>query len=187
MQLQLLRDTACLSIHYDASHRWLFLDWAGELTLSAVQDASVAVAECYLHGSYPRVLSSNLQIAGIDPSVGAWLKAEFLPYLTVAGVTQIAWISAPSLGGRKLAQAVAGRVPGLALNVFETAEEAMVWLQQPPCAQPEDYSLSLRQTSTQALLTQSVQVIRQEMQIVQQEVQQLQQKVRRKAATSAPI
>jgi hypothetical protein len=185
MQLKLLRDTSCLAIYYDASHQWLFLDWAGELTLAAVQDASVAVAECYLQGIYSRVLSSNLHITGIDSNVGAWLKAEFLPYLTVAGVTQMAWISAPSLGGRKLAQTVANRVPSLALNVFDTAEEAIAWLQQTPSAQPEDYSLPLRQMGTQAILTQSVQAIRQEMQLVQQEVQQLQQKVRRKAVTSA--
>jgi hypothetical protein len=185
MQLQFLRDTLCLTIYYDTFHQWLFLDWAGELTLSAVQDAGVAVAECYLHGSYPRVLSSNLQLTEIDSSVGAWLKAEFLPYLTIAGVTQMAWVSAPSVGGRKLTQTVANRVSGLALNAFETAAEAIAWLQQTPCAQPEDYSLPPRQTGTQALLTQSVQVIRQEMQIVQQEVQQLQQKVKRKAVASA--
>jgi hypothetical protein len=185
MQLNLLRTTSCLSIYYDSSYNWLFLDWHGKLTLSAVQDGCVAVVECYLHRTYPRVLTSNLQVTGVGGGVASWLGAEFLPYMAVAGVEQVAWISAPSFLGRNLAQRMVNRVPGLALNWFDTTQEATAWLQQPPSTQLEGQLLPPRQTLTQVRLAQGVQIIRQEVQLIQQEVQHLQQKVGRRSAKSA--
>lgn len=130
MQLHLLRATSCLSIYYDSINNWLYLDWAGDLTLPAVQDACVAVAQCYLTRTYLQVLNSHLQVTEIGSSIGTWLSAEFLPYMTLVGVEHIAWVSVPSLVGRKLAQTVVNRMPSLVLNLFDNAEEATVWLRQ---------------------------------------------------------
>jgi hypothetical protein len=177
MQLHLLRTTSCLSIYYDSCHNWLFLDWAGELTLPAVQEACVAVAQCYLQRTYPRVLNSNLQITGISWNVATWLGTEFLPYMKVGGVEHVAWISAPSLLGRHLTQTVLKQVPGFVLNVFDNADEAISWLQQTPSTQLPGYILPLRQPDTQARLAHGVQVLK-------QEVQQLPQKSGRRPVKS---
>lgn len=185
MQLQLLCTTSCLSIYYDLSYNWLFLEWSGKLSLPAVQDACVAVVECYLHRNYSRVLNSNLQVKGIGAGVANWLGAEFLPYMAVAGVKQVAWLSGPSSLGHNLAHAIANRVPGLALNLFDTVEEATAWLQKPPAAQPQGYLLPPQQRATQVRLAQGVQIIRQEVQLIQQEMQQLQLKVGRRPVKSA--
>jgi hypothetical protein len=184
MQLQLLGATSCLSIYYDLRHQCLFLDWAGELTLPAVQEACVAVAQCYLTRTYTHVLTSNLQVTQVGDLVGTWLSAEFLPYLTVVGVKQVAWVSAPSLVSRQ-AHTVVNRQPTLVLNLFDNAEEAIAWLQQVRAPQLESYFSPARQTTTQVRLAQGVQVIRQEVRLVQQEVQQLQQKVGRKPVKAA--
>ncbi len=177
MQLHLLRTTSCLAIYYDSCHNWLFLDWSGELTLPAVQEACVAVAQCYLQRTYSRVLNSNLQVTGISWSVATWLGSEFLPYMAVGGVEHVAWISAPSLLGRNLTQTVLKQVPGFVLNVFDNAEEAIAWLQQAPSTQLPGYILPQRQPDSQARLAQGVQVLR-------QEVQQLPQKVIRRPGKS---
>jgi hypothetical protein len=177
MQLHLLRTTSCLAIYYDSCHNWLFLDWVGELTLPAVQEACVAVAQCYLQRTYPRVLNSNLQVTGISWSVATWLGSEFLPYMAVGGVEHVAWISAPSLLGRHLTQTVLKQVPGFVLNVFDNPEEAVAWLQQTSSSQAEGYILPQRQASAQGQLIQGVQQLR-------QEVQQLSQKVGRKSIRS---
>ena len=184
MQLQLLGTTSCLSIYYDSRHNCLFLDWAGKLTLPAVQEACVVVAQCYLTRSYSCVLTSNLQVTEVGESVGAWLEAEFLPYLAVAGVKQVAWVSMPSLVNHNQAQTLVNRIPSLALSLFNNTEEAVVWLQQTRSAQLENYLLP-RQPATQVRLAQGVQVLRQEAQIIRQEVQQLQQKVTKRPMKSA--
>ena len=185
MQLQLLSTTTCLSIYYDSHHKYLFLDWAGKLTLPDVQEACVAVAQCYLTRSYTCVLTNNLQVTDVGGTVGTWLGIEFLPYLAVVGVKQVAWVSAPSLVNRSQAQVLANQMPGLVLNLFDTIEEALAWLQQTGSAQPGSYLLPARQPATQVRLAQGVQVLRQEAQIIRQEVQQLQQKVTKKPMRSA--
>lgn len=189
MQLMLLCTTPCLSIYYDSRHNGLFLDWAGELTLPAVQEACVAVAQCYLTRTYSRVLTSKLQVTEVGVDVGTWLGAEFLPYLTIAGVRQMAWVSAPSLAGRSQVQTVVNRMPSLVLNLFDNMPEAIAWLQQSqpqsPGSQAEGHFLPPRQPASQVRLAQGVQVIRQEAQLIRQEVRYLKQKVGRRPLTSS--
>jgi hypothetical protein len=187
MQLQLLGATSCLSIYYDVRHNWLYLDWTGELTLPAVQEACVAVAQCYLARVYSCVLTTNLQVTEVGERVSAWLGAEFLPYLAVAGVKQVAWVSAPSLVSRHQAQTVVNRLPNLILDLFDNTEEAIVWLQQTRSLQLESYRSPTRQPVTQVRLAQGVQVLRQEAQLIRQEVQHLQQKVARRPMKSAKV
>jgi hypothetical protein len=185
MQLQLLSATSCLAIYYDARHNLLSLNWAGELMLPAVQEACVAVAQCYLTRTYSRVLTNNLQVTAVGEMVSTWLGAEFLPYLAVVGVKQVAWVSAPSLVSRHQAQTVVNRLPNLLVDLFDSTEEAAVWLQQTRFLQPESYRVPPRQPATQVRLAQGVQVLRQEAQLIRQEVQHLQQKVARKPMKSA--
>jgi hypothetical protein len=185
MQLRLLCTTSCLFVYYDSAHDWLFLDWTGDLTLPAVQDACVAVAQCYLQRTYSRVLNSNIQVTESRAGVATWLGAEFLPYMTLTGVKQLAWIGAPSsLLGNDLVQTMRKRVPGLALNLFDSIEDAIDWLQQ-PYSMPLEYYLPSRQPATQARLAQGAQAILQEAQLIRQEVQHLKQKVGRKPMTSS--
>jgi hypothetical protein len=184
MQLELLRSSACLAIYHDLSRDWLLLEWAGELTLAAVQDACIAVVECYMRRTYLRVLISNSQVTGVGEGVASWLGVEFIPYMAVVGVTQIAWISAPTLLGRHLAQTVAKQIPSLTLTLFNTREEATVWLQQPLAAFAESMLFSPWQTPAQVRLAQGVEVLRQEAQLIRQEVQYLHQKVAKRQTKS---
>jgi hypothetical protein len=175
MQLQLLRTTSCLSIYYDSGNDWLFLDWAGNLTLAAVQDASIVVAQCYLQRTYSRVLSSNMLVTGSCTEVATWLGMEFLPYLAVSGVKHVASISAPALPDRHLVQTVHQWVPELLLHFFATPDEAIAWLQQTHSSPVEGYRAPQQQTASQGQLVQGMQQLR-------QQVQQRRQKVTKQPA-----
>jgi hypothetical protein len=185
MQLQLLVTTACLAIYYDSRYNGLHLEWKGDLSLPAMQEACVAVAQCYRPRPYARVLHSNLQVTAVGERVGSWLEAEFLPYLALVGVEQVAWVSAPFLAGRHQVQTVVNRHPTLVINLFYTAEEAAAWLQQPPSAQVESQLLPSWQLATQVRRAQGVSAVRQEMRRGQQEVPHLPHKVGRKQLASA--
>ena len=52
-------------IYFDTSNNWLFIDWAGNLTLSQVQHTCLAIVRCYQYHAYPRVLNSNAQVTSI--------------------------------------------------------------------------------------------------------------------------
>lgn len=129
MRLQLLRETACVSIYYDSLNEWLFLDWEGELTLPAVQTACLEVAHCFVPRPYARVLNSNAQVTGMSWSVAAWLATEFLPHLALAGIAQVAWVCSPSLRGRSVVQTVLNWLPGPGVSSFDDLDGAITWLQ----------------------------------------------------------
>lgn len=128
MNLTLIRHTPAVAIYYDSYNNWLFADWQGELTLSAVAVGCLELAQCYLTHTYPRVLNSNAQVTGVGWDVSPWLARYFLPFMSLAGVEQLAWVCGPTLRGRGMAQDIARRLPQLALDVFDDLESAVSWL-----------------------------------------------------------
>jgi hypothetical protein len=95
MNLQHLCSTLCAEVYFDKTNEWAFVDWAGELTLEAVQHTCLGIARCFLGHYYPRVLNSNAQVTGVSWQVSAWLASEFLPALRLTGIEQMAWVVAP--------------------------------------------------------------------------------------------
>lgn len=157
MNLHLLRSTPTIAIYYDSWNNWLFADWQGELTLASVQAACHELAQCMLQRPYARVLNSNDQVITAQWEVATWLAQDFLPFLTLAGIEKLAWVCAPSLHGRNMAQAISNRLPAVQLALFDELDEAVSWLQQ----RTEDYAsgcgLPLRPTEAQSQLARAVQ------------------------------
>lgn len=159
MQLQLLHQTTCLTTYYDQCNDWLFLDWEGELTLPLVQEACNALATCLLARPYARVLNSNEQVTGLVWNVAAWLVTDFLPYLPLAGVEQVAWVYSPMLRGQHLVHTVLRRLPGPAIDAFANVADAVAWLQR--CQPTPQGRAAMRSPATQAQLAQQVQAVQQ--------------------------
>jgi hypothetical protein len=158
MKLQLLYRTTCLTVYYDQYNEWLFLDWEGDLTLLLVQEACTALATCFLHRSYSRVLNSNEQVTGIHWDVTKWLITDFMPHLALAGIEYVAWIHSTSLRGQHMVQTVLDWLASPRLNAFSNAADAVTWLQQ---LQPSQQYASAqpRSPANQARLTREVKAL----------------------------
>ncbi|OUJ68005.1 SpoIIAA family protein [Hymenobacter crusticola] len=130
MILRRLYSDAHLSIYFDSSNDWLYVEWMGELTLPVVQTACARIAQCFLAHPYPRVLNDNTFVTGISWSVAPWLIRAFLPHLRLAGVQQLAWVCSPSLPGLSMVQAVVTWLPHLDIAVFDELEAGAAWLQR---------------------------------------------------------
>jgi hypothetical protein len=156
MQFHLLATTACLTIYYDSGNEWLFLDWQGELTLAAVQEACVEVGYCLLQRPYPRVLNSNAQVTNVSLSVAAWLMTELTPHLKLAGVEHLAWVGSPALRGRSVAQLVVDWLGTETIALFYDLEEAVNWLQHIGPSRLTGHPLPPRLPATQVKLVQVV-------------------------------
>jgi hypothetical protein len=154
MQLHLLGTTPCLTIYYDSVNDWLFLDWQGELTLAMVQQACVEVGYCLLQRPYPRVLNSNAQVTDVSLSVAAWLVAEFMPHMKLAGIEYLAWVGSPSLRGRSVVQTVVNWLSQASIDVFYDLDEAVNWLQHLGPPNLKGASVPQRLSATQAKLAQ---------------------------------
>lgn len=156
MQLHLLATTAHLTIYYDSGNDWLFLDWQGDLTLAAVQEACVEVGYCLLQRPYRRVLNNNAEVTNVSLSVTAWLVTEFMPHLQLAGIEHLAWVGSPCLRGRSVAQAVINWLSFGNSSLFYDLEEAVNWLQRLGSPSLTGYPLPQRLPATQAKLAQVV-------------------------------
>lgn len=159
MNLHLLRQTTCLTAYYDLRNDWLYLDWQGELTLPAVQQACLALADCYLQRPYSHILNSNEQVTGVSWSVAAWLATDFLPHMTLAGIEHVAWIYSPVLPGHNMVHTVLNWLPGSLITTFHDMADAVAWLQHTRAGQQCDYLLPKRPPATQASLAREVQAL----------------------------
>jgi hypothetical protein len=173
MQLHLLRRTTCLAIYYDFRNDWLYLDWQGHLALPVLQEACLALADCYLHRPYPRVLNNNEQVTGVNWGIALWLVSDFLPHMTLAGVQQVAWVYSPSLQGRSMVQAILSWLPGQSLTSFDDLAGAVEWLTHTRAEQAPGYLLPRRAAADQARLTQEVLALRQRCATAQRKTQRV--------------
>ena len=134
MNLRHLCSTSHVTVSFDSWNNWLFVEWKGNLTLSDVQYSCLEVAQCFVKHSYPRVLNSDAQVTSLPWEVAPWLAKHYFPGLELAGIEQLAWVHAPSLRGRSLAEQVLRQLPNLNIGLFADVEDATNWLQQ---TQPE--------------------------------------------------
>ena len=139
MKLQHLCSALCAEVYFDKTNEWAFIDWAGELTLEAVQHTCLAIARCFLDHYYPRVLNSNAQVTSVSWEVSAWLASEYLPALKLTGIEQMAWVVAPTLRARNNILNAINLFPHTAISLFDDVEAAVAWLQQ---TAPAPFSIS---------------------------------------------
>ncbi|MGI4833842.1 MAG: hypothetical protein ACRYFK_10315 [Janthinobacterium lividum] len=130
MNLQPLCSAPHVSVYFDSWNNWLYVEWEGDLTLPAVQYACLEVAQCFIEHAYPRVLNSDAQVTSLPWDITPWLAKHYFPGLALAGIKQLAWVHAPTVRGRNLAEQVLQQLPHLNVSLFRDIEDAASWLQQ---------------------------------------------------------
>jgi hypothetical protein len=130
MNLQHLCSAMRAEVYYDKTNQWVFVDWAGDLTLETVQHTCLGIARCFLNQYYPRVLNSNARVTSVTPEVPKWLAKGFLPLVSLTGIEQMAWVVPPSLRARNRILDTVNLFPHLAVSLFYEVDEAVAWLQQ---------------------------------------------------------
>lgn len=156
MNLRHLCSAPHVRVYFDSFNNWLFVEWAGDLTLPAIQYACLQVAQCFIQHSYPRVLNSDAQVTSLPWEAAPWLSRHYFPGLELAGIEQLAWVHAPGVRGRTLAEQVLQQLPHLNIGLFAEMEEATSWLQQTRPAYVSGCALLPRPAATETQLVQVV-------------------------------
>lgn len=130
MKLQHICSAPCAEIYFDYINDWVYIDWAGSLTLENVQHTCLQIGHYFLNHYYPRVLNNNEQVTSVSREVTVWLASEFLPALSITGVKQMAWVMPVTLRARNNVLDVVNLFPHVAISLFDDVEQAVVWLQQ---------------------------------------------------------
>jgi hypothetical protein len=126
-----------------------------------VQQACVALADCYLQRPYSHILNSNEQVTGVNWNVAMWLATDFLPHMSLAGIEHVAWVYSPSLRGHNMVHTVLSWLPGSLITTFSDVADAYAWLKHTRAGQPRSYLLPERTPAAQAKLAQEVQALTQ--------------------------
>ncbi|MDO7884339.1 hypothetical protein [Hymenobacter cheonanensis] len=150
-----------VTVYFDSWNNWLYIEWEGALTLTAVQYACLEVAECFVKHAYPRVLNNDVQITSLPWEVAPWLAQHFFPNLRLAGIEQLAWVHAPHVRGLGHATQVLQQLPHLHVGLFADMEEATIWLQQTNPAYAGGHTQLPRPLAEETLLAQAVAQFRQ--------------------------
>jgi len=162
MNLQLLQDTPIVSVYYDSQNDWLFSDWRGDLSLAQVQAGCLTIAQCFLERTYPRILNNNTDVTGMSASTPKWLARDYLPHLGLAGIEYIAWVCAPNLLLKHLANESIQQLRTPMVAMFDDLADAYAWLQHTRVTHPGDM-LPYRTAEQQAELSQRVAMLSQEL------------------------
>jgi len=157
MRLYQLHRTTCLTVYYDLRNDWLYLDWEGNITLPALQEACLQLAQCFLRRPYARVLNNNEQVTGLSWSIGLWLITNFLPHMSLAGIQQVAWVPSATLRGQSMMQLILNWLPGSIITCFDDLATAVEWLKQTRPQQAPGYLLPQHAPETQTKLAAVVQ------------------------------
>lgn len=154
MNLTLLRTISHVSISFAPLHDWLFVEWQGQLDLTAAQVACLELARACSQHPYRRVLVSYEQVTGFDWDVPAWLTQDVLPYLVLAGVEQLAWVSGGSARGHDVVHEMLQRLPPLPIVRFDDLAMAVEWLER--TSPPPGAYCPVRLPAAEAMLYQAV-------------------------------
>jgi hypothetical protein len=127
MPSQSLFTSPCLHAWYEAAADILHLDWQGRITLSAVQVASVQVAQLALVRRYARVLICTRQVQAVGQEVAGWLALRLPLGLSLLGTHCLAWVCPVLREGTTLAQSLTAGLP-LASRLFTDTAAAEGWL-----------------------------------------------------------
>lgn len=150
MSLQLLADLECISLYHDSANHWLYVDWQGDLTLPLVQHGCLAIAQHFLQGDYRQVLNDNTNVTSITPDVSPWLARDYLPYIVLGDVDQIAWVYSPGLSARCYTDLAVYALNSPVVAMFADMAMACSWLEHVRFKTP-DASKNLDDTSLQRL------------------------------------
>ncbi|MGI4742437.1 MAG: hypothetical protein ACRYG7_45345 [Janthinobacterium lividum] len=122
-----------------------------------MQQACLALADCYLRRPYSHILNNNEHVTGVSWSVAAWLVTDFLPHMGLAGIEHVAWIYSPALPGHNMLHTVLRLLPGSLITTFLDVADAAAWLQHTRTGQPRQFLLPERRPEVQSKLRQEVQ------------------------------
>jgi hypothetical protein len=128
MSINLLTETPGVSISYDATNHWLYLDWHGDLNLSMVQESCLAIAQCFLSRNCTRILNDNTNVNSITPDVGTWLANDYMPYVQLAGVEYMAWVYSPGIDIQCCTNVALYNISTPVVALFSDIASAYSWL-----------------------------------------------------------
>ncbi|QKG52400.1 hypothetical protein [Hymenobacter sp. BRD67] len=120
-----------LTIFYDYSDNWLYLDWQGNLNDESVKEGALKLLELIQREQCAKVLNDNSHITGLWADAARWGSDVFFPLLYEAGCRYFSWVQSPERYSQLSAElAVQQTTAGITFMTFRNLNTATEWLRQ---------------------------------------------------------
>ncbi|GAA4028174.1 hypothetical protein GCM10022409_10300 [Hymenobacter glaciei] len=129
MAQRILYDVPTLTISYDYTDEWLYLDWHGSLDDDTVMAGALKVLELLQQERCTKVLNDNTRITGLWADAAKWGSDVFFPMLYDAGCRYFSWVYSPERYSQLSAElAVEQTAAGIIIMTFRDLNPAAEWL-----------------------------------------------------------
>lgn len=128
--MQLLDETPVLRVYYDEQQQWLYAQWHGDLTQTAVRQGCDLLLAYQQSGTTTKLLNDNSRIEQPWPEGIVWGARVWLPVMVQAGLRHIAWVYSTHLISRLLFDRSQPDVCRPIAAAFDDVAQAVEWLQQ---------------------------------------------------------
>ncbi|MBC6606142.1 hypothetical protein H8B13_04860 [Hymenobacter sp. BT188] len=132
MALRLLFESEYVTIFYDYSNEWLYVDWQKEQNQASVQTGCERMLECLRQEQCHKVLNDNRQVDSMWSDASEWVGKVWLPAMAEVGLQYFAWVYSPNLYSRLSTDLTLQHAPavGPIAFTFDSIDTASAWLKQ---------------------------------------------------------
>lgn len=126
--MEALYDSPPLSISYDPTHKWLFVEWRGHHTTASALSGGEQVISCLRQKSCHKMLNDNSLVTNDWEPAARWVGAEFYPRLAELQMRYVAWVCANNWSARRSMEATMLFITEPTVVLFDDVATAYTWL-----------------------------------------------------------
>lgn len=129
---RLLHTSHYLQLAIDAQQPWLYACWQGSLSIANLHEGVELVLKAVQEKGVAKLLNDNRYLTALSVEPAAWHDVDALQRLHAVGLHYVAWVYAPNVHGRHLADEAAERNLWPLTLTFEEYDMATEWLRAMP-------------------------------------------------------
>ncbi|KUG08137.1 hypothetical protein [Solirubrum puertoriconensis] len=130
MALRSVYEDATISIYYDFSNDWLYVDWGAEQDLASVQAGALQMLACLKQERCHKVLNDNRQVQTIWADAAEWGGKVWFPAMAEGGLEYFAWVYSPNIYSRLSTDLTLQHTTKPIVMTFDNIDTAASWLRQ---------------------------------------------------------
>ncbi|MET4074056.1 hypothetical protein [Hymenobacter sp. UYCo722] len=129
MAQRILHEAPFLTISYNYTDEWLYLDWHGKLDDEVVMDGAIKLLELLQQEHCTKILNDNTRVSGLWADAAKWGGDVFFPQLYAAGCRYFSWVHSPERYSQLSAElAMQQTNAGIIFMAFDDLGPAAEWL-----------------------------------------------------------
>lgn len=126
--MNLLLDTADITLLHDPQHDWLFVQWQGRQPQQSILAACNLILTHVRATGCAKILNDSTSDEDGWGKLIAWLSTRYFQQLADNGIRAVAWVLPTNLRARADVQKLVAAIAQPLTDVFADTEAAYAWL-----------------------------------------------------------